>query len=64
VRDTPLDVTVKYLEGIEWPANRAELVKAAERNGAPDDIVQTLRAIDHDHFAGPNAVHNALWIKA
>jgi hypothetical protein len=63
VEEKPLDVTVKYLEGIEWPASRDEVVAAAERNGAPQDVIKELRTIEHHHFAGPNAVHNALWIK-
>lgn len=64
MQDTPLDVTVKYLEGIEWPASRDEVVAAAERNGAPADVIDELRTTEHDHYAGPNAVHNALWIQA
>jgi uncharacterized protein DUF2795 len=62
VQETPLDVTVKYLEGIEWPASRDEVVAAAQRNGAPADVIEALRATEHDQYAGPNAVHNALWI--
>ena len=61
MEETPLDATVRYLDEIEWPANRAEVIAAAERNGAPADVLDTLRAMRHDHFAGPNAVHNALW---
>jgi uncharacterized protein DUF2795 len=64
VEETPLDVTVKYLEGIEWPASRDEVVAAAQRNGAPADVIDALRATGHNQYAGPNAVHNALWIKA
>ena len=64
MQETPLDVTVKYLEGIEWPANKDEVVAAAQREGAPADVVDKLGAMEHDHFAGPNAVHNALWTEA
>lgn len=64
MEDTPLDVTVKYLDGIEWPASRDDVIAAAQRNGAPDDVLELLRKTDHDRFAGPNEVHNALWIKA
>jgi hypothetical protein len=64
VHETPLDVTVNYLEGIKWPASRDEVVAAAQRNGAPADVIDELRATEHDQYAGPNAVHNALWIKS
>lgn len=63
MQDTPLDVTVKYLDGIEWPASKDEVVAAAQRSGAPDDVVDKLKATEHEQFAGINAVHNALWTK-
>ncbi|HEV2061019.1 MAG TPA: DUF2795 domain-containing protein [Solirubrobacteraceae bacterium] len=62
--ETPLDVTAKYPEGIEWPANKDEVVAAAERNGAPVDVIGKLRTMEDEHYPGPNAVHNALWMKA
>ncbi len=64
MEETPLDVTVKYLEGIEWPASKDEVIAAAQRNGAPADVLDKLREMEHDHFPGPNGVHNALWVKA
>lgn len=64
MQETPLDVTVKYLDGLEWPASHDEVVAAAERNGAPADVIGKLRSIEHEQFAGPNAVHNALWMEA
>ena len=63
MRETPLDVTVKYLEGVQWPADKDEVVAAAERNGAPADVVDALRSSEHERYAGPNAVHNALWVE-
>lgn len=64
MQETPLDVTVKYVDAIEWPANHEVVVAAAEGNGAPADVIDKLRSIEHEQFAGPNAVHNALWTKA
>lgn len=64
MEDKPLDVTVKYLEGIDWPANKDEVIAVAQRNGAPADVLEKLNAMEHDRFAGVNGVHNALWMKA
>lgn len=64
MEETPLDVTVKYLEGIEWPASKDEVIAAAQRNGAPQDVLDKLNETEHDQFAGVNGVHNALWMKA
>lgn len=64
MEEKPLDVTAKYLEGIEWPADKDEVIAAAERNDAPADVIGKLRTMEHEHYPGPNAVHNALWMKA
>lgn len=61
MEDKPLDVTVKYLDGIDWPASKEEVIAAAERNDAPSDVLDKLNAMEHDRFAGVNAVHSALW---
>lgn len=64
MEETPLDVTTKYLEGIDWPASKDEVIAAAQRNGAPPDVLDKLNETEHDTFAGVNGVHNALWMKA
>ncbi len=33
----------RYLEGVEYPANKEELASAAEENGAPDELVERIR---------------------
>jgi|1185.fasta_scaffold340336_2 hypothetical protein len=58
---TPVLMTEKYLDGIDWPADKAEVVSAAERNDAPKDFLEGLRAIDREQFDGPNAVHSFLY---
>jgi hypothetical protein len=50
----------KYLKGVDYPADRDELVQAAESNGAPGEIVDALRNADKDRFDGPNAVQKAV----
>lgn len=50
----------KHLKGVDYPASRDDLVKAAESNGAPKEIVDALRGADKDSFDGPSAVQQAV----
>lgn len=63
MQDNPLEVTEKYFEGeVDWPMSKDEVVETVQRNGAPDDVVERLRAMDTDQFSGINDVHNKLWM--
>jgi hypothetical protein len=64
VEENPVEVTQRYIDGINWPASKDEVVKAAERNGAPEDVLEKLRVVSDERFDGPNRVHNALWGEA
>ncbi len=64
MEDTPIEATQKYVDGIQWPASKDDVVTAVERNGAPDDVLQALRDEDKERFTGPNEVHQALWKQA
>ena len=46
----------RYLEGVEYPANKEELVSAAEQNGAPDALVERIRTLGRPTFSGPDEV--------
>ena len=61
MEESPVEVTQKYLDGLQWPASKEEVVHAAEGNGAPDDVVEQIRAMDRESFAGINEVHNLMW---
>lgn len=50
----------KYLKGADYPVDKDQLVELARSNGAPDDVVEALSAMDNDSFDGPNAVQSAL----
>lgn len=50
----------KYLGGVDYPASRDDLVKAARDNGAPDDLVAALENSGKDSFDGPTAVSEAV----
>ncbi len=64
MEETPLEATIKYVEGIDWPADKQTVLDQMENHGAPDDVLQTIRDMDKDRFSGPNEVHNALWMEA
>ncbi len=46
----------RYLEGVEYPANKEELASAAEENGAPDELVERIRTLGRPSFSGPEEV--------
>ncbi|MBA3358907.1 MAG: DUF2795 domain-containing protein [Thermoleophilaceae bacterium] len=64
MRETPLEVSSKYVHGVTWPVSKGELLEAMERNGAPDDVLQTIRSADLARFVAPSDVHQALWVQA
>jgi hypothetical protein len=51
----PIDVQ-KHLKGVSYPASRDDLVRAAQDNGAPQEIVERLRGMGRDEFSGPDQV--------
>ena len=63
MEETPLEVTEKYVEGLQWPASKEDVLQAVRSNGAPDNVVQEIEAIDKDTFTGINDVHNSLWME-
>ncbi len=40
----------KYLKGINYPANKTDLVKKAQQNNAPDDVIRTLQQLPSSNF--------------
>ncbi len=50
----------KALKGMDYPADRDDLVQQAERNGADQEIIDALKGMDRDSFDGPNAVMKGL----
>ncbi|CAA9513552.1 MAG: hypothetical protein AVDCRST_MAG53-2919 [uncultured Solirubrobacteraceae bacterium] len=64
MEETPLDVTRKYVDGIVWPCSKEEALEALARNGAPDDVIETLRASDDQRFVSPADLHSSLWLES
>ncbi len=51
----------RYLEGVEFPARRNELVNRLEQNGVPGPIVSQLRKrLPEGEYQGPKDVLDAL----
>lgn len=43
----------KYLSGIDYPASKDDVVSTAEKENAPDDVLEALRAIPDGEYDGP-----------
>ena len=50
------DDTTQYLEGVDYPASKEDLVSTAEGNGAPEELVERLRTLGRPTFSGPDEV--------
>lgn len=59
VRVNPIQVE-KYLKGVDYPCSKDELVKTAEREGADDNVIQTLEDMPGKSFNSPNDVSQAI----
>jgi hypothetical protein len=46
----------KTIDGIEFPANKGELVSYADRRGADEELLTELRQLPDRVYDGPNAV--------
>lgn len=50
----------KYLSGIDYPASKDDVVSTAEKENAPDDVLEALRAIPDGEYDGPTDVSSAV----
>ncbi|MEV0632454.1 DUF2795 domain-containing protein [Nonomuraea wenchangensis] len=50
----------KHLSGVDYPASKDDLVRAARDHGADDDIVKALENMPDREYDGPNAVSQAV----
>ena len=50
------DPVEKYLEGARYPARVEDLVDLAQRNAAPDELIQKLRGAGRDEFESADQV--------
>jgi hypothetical protein len=59
--DAPNPIQIqKYLSGIDYPASKDTIVETAEKENAPDDVLDALRAIPEGDYDAPTAVSSAV----
>ena len=46
----------KYFEGVEYPASKGDLISAAERNGAPEELVERIGTLGRPSFESADEV--------
>jgi hypothetical protein len=51
----PADIQ-QYLQGVDWPIGKDDLVAVLQRNGAPSHVVDKIRGSDQSQFNGPQDV--------
>jgi len=51
----PNDVP-RYLEGVEYPASKEEIISTAESNGAPDSVIEAIGRLPTPEFASADDV--------
>jgi hypothetical protein len=50
------DDAQKYLEGADYPASKEDVAATAESNGAPEELVERIRALSTPEFSSPEEV--------
>lgn len=56
---SPTDVE-RYLEGVDYPASKEDLLKTAKRNGADEEVCETIQCLPNQQFADPTDVAEAM----
>jgi hypothetical protein len=50
----------KYLKGVDYPAKKQDLVKHAQAEHAPQEVVDTLKKVPEETFQKPTDVAKAI----
>jgi hypothetical protein len=50
------DDAPQYLEGLDYPASKEEVISTAESNGAPESLVGMLGSLSRPEYSGPEQV--------
>ncbi len=45
-----------FLKGVSYPAKKQDLVSAAKRNGAPNNVMDYINQMPEKQYGGPNVV--------
>jgi hypothetical protein len=54
------DIVDEYLGGVTYPASRADLIKMARENGAPQEVITTLEAVEQEYFQDQHEVDETI----
>ena len=54
------DEVQKYLQDIEYPASKEEILSNAQSKGAPQGLIDRINNLSQDSFFEPQEVSNAL----
>jgi hypothetical protein len=58
-RVSPAEVE-KSLKGVDYPAKKQDLVKHAQKQGADQDVIDTLKELPEEEFNSPIDVTKAI----
>ena len=58
--DLDVDEAQRYLEGIEYPVDKATLLSKVEGNGAPGELIELIEGVPLGEFSGPEELMNHL----
>lgn len=50
----------QYLSGVNYPAQRDQLLETAQQEGAPQSVTDALQRLPDGEYGGPSAVSEAL----
>ena len=50
----------KYLQGVDYPTRKADLIKQAQQNGAPPEVMNLLRQLPEETYQKPTDVTQAI----
>lgn len=48
-----------YLKGVDYPSDKQALLKKAQQNGAPDEVIRTIDSFEDQEYGGPQDVMKA-----
>ena len=46
----------RYLEGVDYPASKEDLISAAEDNNAPEELIEMIGTLCRPEFSNPEDV--------
>jgi hypothetical protein len=55
-----LEPTPEYLDGLDFPVSKEDLVRRAQESGATTEVLLLLRSLPAEYFNSPSEVATAL----